>query len=62
MDDNRITPAHGALFALNMLVATSFGDTFTETEIKGWLQAAGINEIDRKETGTGTTQVIGKKA
>ncbi len=59
MDEDRTTPEQGALFALNMLVATPSGDTYTETEITEWLQEAGFHSIYRHETGFGTTQMIG---
>ena len=62
MDENRVTPDHGALFALNMLVATNEGDTYTEREITEWLHMAGFKDVVRKETGLGTTQIIGTKS
>jgi predicted O-methyltransferase YrrM len=61
MDEDRVHPAHGAMFALNMLVATPEGDTFTEAEICGWMEAAGLVNITRQDTQTGTAQVIGYK-
>jgi len=61
MDDDRVTPAGGALFALNMLVATDHGDTFTETEIRGWMTAAGLAAGPRIETEFGTSIVVGIK-
>jgi predicted O-methyltransferase YrrM len=61
MAEDRTRPAHGALFALNMLVATARGDTYTEAEVKGWFGAAGITRIVRQETAFGTTQMIGWK-
>jgi len=48
MDDNRTSPAFGAFFALNMLVNTSKGDTFTESEVKGWMTQAGLSFVERK--------------
>jgi SAM-dependent methyltransferase len=59
MDDDRVTPAVGAFFALNMLVATDGGDTFTEGEIRGWMNAAGLAPGPRIDTGSGTSIVIG---
>jgi SAM-dependent methyltransferase len=35
-----------ALFAVNMLVNTESGDTYTEVEYRGWLNAAGFDEIE----------------
>jgi SAM-dependent methyltransferase len=59
MDDDRVTPAVGAFFALNMLVATDGGDTFTEGEIRGWMNLAGLAPGPRIDTGSGTSIVIG---
>jgi len=62
MDDDRVAPAGGAFFALNMLVATDHGDTFTEAETRGWMTAAGLAAGPRIETGFGTSIVAGMKA
>lgn len=42
VDDARSTAAGGLLFAVNMLVATTEGDTFSFNEIAGWLREAGF--------------------
>lgn len=44
MDDSRTSPRAGALFAINMLVATEAGGTFTFDELREDLQAAGFTE------------------
>jgi 2-polyprenyl-3-methyl-5-hydroxy-6-metoxy-1,4-benzoquinol methylase len=62
MDRARTNPPHGALFALNMLVATRVGDTYTEAEIRSWMKRAGVNPAQRIETGTGSTLMIGRRA
>jgi len=59
MEDDRVTPPGGAFFALNMLVATDQGDTFTEREIRGWMNEAGLAPGPRIDTGSGTSIVIG---
>jgi SAM-dependent methyltransferase len=59
MDEDRVAPPAGALFALNMLVATDHGDTFTEAEIRGWMDSAGLAPGPRIDTGSGTSIVIG---
>jgi 2-polyprenyl-3-methyl-5-hydroxy-6-metoxy-1,4-benzoquinol methylase len=61
MDKDRLTPKVGALFAINMLVNTKGGDTFTQEEIYSWLRDAGINDIKRNETIHVAAQIIGKK-
>jgi len=59
MDEDRVAPPAGALFALNMLVATDHGDTFTEAEVRGWMDNAGLAPGPRIDTGSGTSIVIG---
>jgi len=61
MSEDRIEPAGGAYFALNMLVGTESGDTYTESEMKEWFNAAGINNVERKDTGFGSSFLIGYK-
>ncbi len=45
MDEDRTAPPAGAVFALNMLVATEGGDTYTFKEVKQGLEAAGFSDI-----------------
>ncbi|MBF0481352.1 MAG: methyltransferase domain-containing protein [Desulfovibrionaceae bacterium] len=61
MDEDRTGPARGALFALNMLVSTTRGDTYTEAEIFGWLRRAGFTDLVRKQTGPGSSLIVGRK-
>jgi predicted O-methyltransferase YrrM len=61
MNDDRTAPAPGALFALNMLVATDRGDTFTEGEMRGWLAAAGLGQGPRLDTPFGSGIVVGRR-
>jgi len=49
MDEGRTAPAYGALFALNMLVNTSGGDTYTESELRAQLSQAGFTHIQRMD-------------
>ena len=44
-NDDRQGPPMPLLFAVNMLVNTTDGDTFTMAEISGWLSAAGFKNI-----------------
>jgi 2-polyprenyl-3-methyl-5-hydroxy-6-metoxy-1,4-benzoquinol methylase len=62
MSDDRIQPIGGALFALNMLVGTEAGDTYTEAEIRSWMQDAGLSDISRTDTQAGPGLMIGRKA
>jgi precorrin-6B methylase 2 len=45
MDVSRTQPASGAMFAVNMLVATEGGGTFTFEEFKEDLQSAGLSDV-----------------
>ena len=51
MDESRTQPPAGAMFALNMLVNTSGGDTFTFGEVKETLEAAGFGEVKQVRAG-----------
>ncbi len=62
MNEDRINPPGGAFFALNMLVATESGDTYTKSEVKSWLKDAGFTNIIFKKTAFGTTLVIGRRS
>jgi SAM-dependent methyltransferase len=45
MDESRLRPAAGALFAVNMLVATEGGGTFTFAELREDLESAGFSRV-----------------
>jgi 3-hydroxy-5-methyl-1-naphthoate 3-O-methyltransferase len=45
VDDERTSPPMGLLFAVNMLVHTDDGDTYSFGEIAGWLREAGFANI-----------------
>jgi predicted nicotinamide N-methyase len=51
MDESRTKPPAGALFAINMLVCTSGGDTYTFKEIKYTLEQAGFTEVQQVRSG-----------
>ena len=61
MDDDRTKPFHGALFALNMLVGTENGDTYTEKEIREWFESAGLSKVERKNTSFGSDLMVAYK-
>jgi predicted O-methyltransferase YrrM len=61
MNEDRTEPAGGAYFALNMLVGTEHGDTYTETEMRNWFTNTGIKKIERKDTSFGSSLMIGYK-
>jgi len=51
MDESRTDPPAGALFALNMLVNTDGGDTYTFAEVKKALERAGFVDVRLVRTG-----------
>jgi precorrin-6B methylase 2 len=61
MDDERVDPAMGTLFALNMLVATNDGDTYSEAEVRTWLAGAGFRNIQRLPAVGPAASMIGEK-
>ena len=62
VDEGRTSPPQPVLFALNMLVGTEAGDTYTESEIRGWLDAAGFRRPRRVDVpGRGTTLLLASK-
>jgi len=44
VNDDRTGPPMGLLFAVNMLVNTKAGDTFSFKEMSGWLREAGFRK------------------
>jgi len=59
-DEDRTAPPFAALFALNMLVGTEAGDTYTESEVRQWMEGAGLRHVVRKDTPFGTSLIIGR--
>ena len=60
MNEERDGPVTAALFALNMLVGTPEGDTYTESEVRSWMTEAGFRSITRKDTTFGTNLIFGR--
>ena len=58
MDRSRTRPAGGALFAVNMLVATPRGGTFTFDELREDLSAAGYVNVKYLRRGEGMDSVV----
>ncbi|HSK67717.1 MAG TPA: methyltransferase [Candidatus Limnocylindria bacterium] len=61
MAEDRGGPLQPALFALNMLVGTEAGDTYTDAEVRGWLQEAGFTSVTRTDTTFGSSLVVGRR-
>ncbi len=51
MESSRTKPKEGAIFAVNMLVNTKGGSTYTFDEIRDWLEKAGFVKIRLLKTG-----------
>jgi SAM-dependent methyltransferase len=51
MEENRVNPPGGAIFALNMLVGTQGGDTYSFKEVSENLGAAGFTNIKQIKRG-----------
>jgi hypothetical protein len=45
VDEARAAKTNGLIFAVNMLVNTEDGDTYTFSEIAGWLKEAGFENV-----------------
>jgi hypothetical protein len=48
LDGSRTSPTQGALFAINMLVNTPAGRTYTAKEISSWMKKTGFTSISHK--------------
>lgn len=53
LEDDRVSPASSAVFAINMLVNTDGGRTYTWTEATDWLERAGFATVRRLDTPPG---------
>lgn len=64
MEKSRTAPVSGALFAVNMLVGTDNGGTFTFAELQSDLKAAGFvgAKVERLDEGMNTVVVAQKRA
>ncbi len=58
MDPTRTFPAAGAIFAVNMLAATSGGNTYTFEEVKEDLKSAGFKDIRMIREGQNMDQLV----
>ncbi len=61
MNEDRTAPLPAAMFALNMLVGTGGGDTYTESEVRGWMEEVGLSNVTRKDTAFNNALVVGRK-
>ncbi len=65
-NEDRSGPPAALLFALNMLLNTERGDTFTLSEYTAWLRAAGFARVDTVDIGlhigTNASAILGEKS
>ncbi len=61
LDPDKTAPRFGALFALNMLVGTQAGSSYSEPEYAAWLKEAGFAETKRVRMPGPTSLMIGTK-
>ena len=62
MSEDKTAPRAGALFAVNMLVGTEDGGTFSEREYSSWLGDAGFARVTRIPLSGPNDLVIGYKS
>jgi (2Fe-2S) ferredoxin/SAM-dependent methyltransferase len=60
VDDSGTAPTHAALFAVNMLVGTEAGSTYSEAEYRSWLEGAGFAAVHLVELPGPSDLVIGE--
>jgi ubiquinone/menaquinone biosynthesis C-methylase UbiE len=58
-NDSRTGPPYQLIFALNMLVNTERGDTYTLAEYTRWLNEAGFPRVETADIGSHSPAVIG---
>jgi ubiquinone/menaquinone biosynthesis C-methylase UbiE len=60
-DDERRAAAYPLLFAVNMLVNTEEGDTFTLAQYRQWLEAAGFHQVRTLEAPSPSPLIVASK-
>jgi hypothetical protein len=58
IDDAKREHPFGTLFAINM---RSFGDTWSEPELRGWMESAGLVDVERTDIGPDRWLISGHK-
>jgi ubiquinone/menaquinone biosynthesis C-methylase UbiE len=60
-NDERTGPPFPVLFALNMLLMTETGDTYTVADYRAWLSEAGFSKVETADIGSHSPLVVGIK-
>ena len=58
LNDDHVTPVNSSIFAINMLVNTASGRTYTWSEVEKWLSAAGFVDIVENSAIQGPAGII----
>ena len=61
-NDKRTGPPFPIFFALNMLLNTAVGDTYTLSEYKDWLQKAGFSKVRTFDIGSHSPLIVATKS
>jgi 2-polyprenyl-3-methyl-5-hydroxy-6-metoxy-1,4-benzoquinol methylase len=61
VDDARTSPPLGLIFAVNMLVNTEEGDTYSFNEMAAWLRDAGFEDVRAVETQTPSPIIVANR-
>jgi predicted O-methyltransferase YrrM len=61
LDDSKTQPPSAALFAVNMLVGTVGGRSYSETETRQWLAEAGFRDLCRRDPDEFAALLVGHK-
>ena len=62
LEPDRTAPKFAVLFALNMLVGTAAGNSYTEAEYASWLEETGYGEIKRVRLPGPSNLVVARRA
>jgi ubiquinone/menaquinone biosynthesis C-methylase UbiE len=60
-NDERSGPPFPLMFALNMLVHTAEGDTYTLAQYRAWLQEAGFPKVETADIGSHSPLIVASK-
>jgi ubiquinone/menaquinone biosynthesis C-methylase UbiE len=60
-NDERTGPPFALIFALNMLINTEVGDTYTLAEYTAWLNDAGFSRVETADIGSHSPLIVGIK-
>ncbi|MGC8833588.1 MAG: methyltransferase, partial [Armatimonadota bacterium] len=61
LEENKIEPVEAALFSVNMLANSDGGSAYTKSEILGWMQSAGLQNLTSEQITPRSTMFTGRK-